>query len=312
MHQARTQTGETIDARDYNPARHGRDLCCADPACGAAMRYRKEALSHGSLTLKSAHFFSRDAGSHRDGCTAHEMADSSAGAETLDAALAAGKKILINLNIHLGDSFNRASTRDLRKPSTTEINDYAALAAASAQDVVKTLSRIRDKGGDDALARTYVNYQGRTMQADDFVIDNRDKYRRLLNRLYKTMENGPEPQQSITGFPRLIAFKPTVSSKRNGGLRGTPTVIVKNGGRQRIVLLQKADAAGDMRRTLQNDAYIIARPQLNRAAAQGALQQLAAGAQTVFLDMHWQVSHAQQVQSIAHAAQPRPETPAAR
>lgn len=317
MKKARLQDGQVILAHQYDRDVHGTDLLCADPDCGAHMGFRKEALTHGSLALKSAHFFSRSVKEHRHDCSAHEeFAIQARARKSIEQGLREGKTIVINLNVRLMESFNGVAGALVCQPSTMDVKDYVAVGAKSVEDVLSYMETIEAKAGKDGLAKTRVNYQGKTLPLDEFVVDSKDKYRNLLNNMYLTLQSTPRPQQpgpdqvhsmqEITDFPRLIRFKATQNTKeaRNKVMRGTPINIMKKPG-QRIVLLQRADTDDKFRQTLRGeDVHLIARPSLHWFEANRARRELQEDKPVVFLDMHWQVVSAAQ---FTPAEDPQPK-----
>lgn len=307
MKKARLPDGQVILAHQYNHDAHGRDLLCADPDCGAHMGFRKEALTHGSLALKSAHFFSKSVKDHIHDCNAHEaFAIQAKNRKSLEQALREGKNIVINLNVRLMENFNGIAGALVCQTSTNDVRDYVAVGARNIEDMLDYIGTITDKGGTAARAKTHINYQGKTLPLEEFIIDSKDKYRALLNRMYKTLQTTPRQVatgpaamhsvQEITDFPRLIQFRATDNSRegRTKTLRGTPVNIVKNQG-QRIVMLQRADTDDRFRQTLRGEnVQLIARPSLHWHEAQRARRELDENQPVVFLDMHWKVVSATQ------------------
>lgn len=307
MKKARLPDGQVVLAHQYKKDAHGDALLCADPDCTAHMGFRREALTHGSLALKSAHFFSKSVKDHIAGCTAHEeLAIQAKHRKTLEQALREGKNIVINLNVRLMEDFNGIAGALVCQSSTNEVRDYVTVGARNIEDMLGYIDTINEKGGDAARAKTRVNYQGKTLPLEDFVIDSKDKYRALLNNMYLTLQstprqvkNGPDAihsVQEITDFPRLIRFSATAGSRdgRTKALRGTPINIFKKPG-QRIVLLQRADTGDKFRQTLRGeDVHLIARPSLHWHEAQRARRELEENNPVVFIDMHWKVVSATQ------------------
>jgi len=305
---ARLKDGQVILAHQYDRDAHGTDMLCADPDCSAHMGFRKEALTHGSLALKSAHFFSRSAKEHRADCNAYEEFSIQARArKSIEQALKEGKTIVINLNVRLMEDFNGVAGALVCQPSTNDVRNYVAVGAKSVEDVLDYMETIEKKAGKDGIARTRINYQGQTLPLDEFVIDSRDKYRSLLNKMYLTLQKTPPAAgktgpdalhsvQEIVDFPRLIRFKATHNTRAgtNKILRGTPIQIQKNK-TQRIVLLQRAQTGKQFRQTLRGeDVHLIARPALHRYEATRAQEDLQQGKPVVFIDMHWKVVSATQ------------------
>ncbi|MDP2205563.1 MAG: hypothetical protein Q8K65_04590 [Alphaproteobacteria bacterium] len=307
MKKARLADGQVVLAHQYKRDEHGSDLHCADPDCGAQMGFRKEALTHGSLALKSAHFFSKSVKDHIHDCNAHEqLAIQAKHRKSLEQAIRENKNIVINLNVRLMENFNGVAGALVCQSSTNEVRDYVAVGARNIEDMLDYIDTINEKGGDAARARTRVNYQGKTLPLDEFVIDSKDKYRSLLNNMYLTLQSTPRQVkdgpdaihsvQEITDFPRLIRFSATEGSRegRTKALRGTPINIFKKPG-QRIVLLQRADTDDKFRQTLRGEVvHLIARPSLHWHEAQRARRELDENRPVVFVDMHWKVVSATQ------------------
>ncbi|MBW7911529.1 MAG: hypothetical protein H3C49_09720 [Alphaproteobacteria bacterium] len=308
MKKARLPDGQVLLAHQYKKDEHGAELLCADPDCNAHMGFRREALTHGSLALKSAHFFSKSVKEHITDCNAHEeLAIQAKHRKSLEQAIREGKNIVINLNVRLMENFNGVAGALVCQSSTNDVRDYAAVGARNIEDMLDYIETITEKGGDAARAKTRVNYQGKTLPLEDFIIDSKDKFRTLLNSMYLTMQstprqikqNGPDnlhSVQEITDFPRLIRFSATEGSRegRTKALRGTPINIFKKPG-QRIVLLQRADTDDKFRQTLRGEVvHLIARPSLHWHEAQRARRELDENNPVVFLDMHWKVVSATQ------------------
>ncbi|GEM_PF-1356512 len=308
MKKARLPDGQVLLAHQYKKEEHGSDLLCADPDCNAHMGFRREALTHGSLALKSAHFFSKNVKDHITDCNAHEeLAIQAKHRKSLEQAIREGKNIVINLNVRLMENFNGVAGALVCQSSTNEVRDYVAVGARNVEDMLSYIETITDKGGDAARAKTRVNYQGKTLPLEDFIIDSKDKFRTLLNNMYLTMQSTPRQHkphgpdaihsvQEITDFPRLIRFNATEGSRegRTKALRGTPVNIFKKPG-QRIVMLQRADTDDKFRQTLRGEVvHLIARPSLHWHEAQRARRELDENNPVVFLDMHWKVVSATQ------------------
>jgi hypothetical protein len=307
MKKARQADGQVVLAHQYKREEHGTGLLCADPDCSAEMFFRKEALTHGSLALKSAHFFSKSVKDHIHDCSAHEQLDIRAKqTKSLEQAIAEKQNILININVRLIENFNGVAGALVCQSSTNEISDYVAVGARNVEDMLDYIQTITEKGGDAARAKTRVNYQGKTLPLEDFLVDSKEKYRNLLNNMYLTMHTTPRQTKSgpdaihsvqeITDFPRLIKFSATHGSRdgRSKTLRGTPISIFKKPG-QRIVMLQRADTDDKFRQTLRGeDVYLIARPSLHWHEAHRAKRELDSNQNVVFIDMHWKVVSATQ------------------
>lgn len=289
------RSGQIILAHQYNDKAHGKILCCADPDCPAHMRFRRESLTHGAARLKEAHFTSVSAKEHRKGCTAYETyANRAKRLLSIETALAAGKKILINLNISLSDTFNTMSkTAHWFDNSSYSLSNYKTVGVKSVEDMLDCIAKIEEKGGAEALKyKCFVNYQGKNLPLSDFIVDTREKYIRLFAKLDRQLTQNPEAQDSVTDFPRLILFKGTQNSKTalTRAVRGTPVELKEKN--RKLILLQKADVPFAFEKSFRGEnLYVIAKPVLV-AAEHGAMRQ--AAGDTAYLDLHWPVSSVQQ------------------
>lgn len=315
MKKARLQDGQIVLAHQYNKAAHGTHLRCADPDCSADMLYRRETLTHGASALRAASFVSKSISDHIAHCTAHEdFAIMAKQKKSIEQALREGKAVVLNLNMRLTENFNAAAIQQnlVGVASTHEKRDYATAAVKSVEDFLDLLTMIEDKGGRKALDNTVVNYKGKTLPVMDFVIDTKDKYRDLLNTMYKSVD-GAKPRADITDFPRLIRFRATQNTKQRetGALRGTPVTFLKGRG-NRLILLQKAEVEKEFSQTLRGEnVFIIATPTLRVTEAQAALSKLQTQTeQTVFLNLNWKVVGAHQFTPVEERApdSPQPKT----
>jgi len=317
MKKARLQDGQVVLAHQYNKAAHGTQLCCADPNCNAPMIYRKEALTHGAAAVRSAAFVSKAVSDHIATCTAHEdFAIMAKQQKSIEAGLKEGKTIVLNLNMRLSEAFNSAALPSdlIGQASTAEKSNYVTAPVKSVEDLLHLKNVIEEKGGEAGLAKTVVNYKGKTMPIGEFIIDSRDKFRNLLNKMYKSVDRS-RPNAEITEFPRLIEFRATQNTKNSerGAIRGTPMSFVKDGG-NRLVLLQKAEVPKEFEQTLRGEnVHIIAEPKLNYNEAKAVLQRLKTQReQTIFLNLRWNVVGAHQftpIEAPAADAKKKPTPP---
>jgi hypothetical protein len=296
MKKARLQDGQLILAHQYNKEAHGDGLLCADPGCDAHMVFRKESLTHGAAAVRSAAFVSKAVAEHAANCTAHEDFKIMARRKkSIEEGLKEGKTIVLNLNMNLTGKFNDVARDVMCQPSTFEKGNYVTAPVKCVEDLLELKTAIEEKGGQAGLDKTVVNYKGKTMPISEFVIDSRDKYRDLLNKLYKSVEGKPgAPAQD---FPRLITFRATQNTKNSdkGAIRGTPMTFLRDKG-NRLILLQKADVPPEFEQTLRGEnVQVIAIPTLRSAEAKGVIEKLkTAQAKPVFLNLHWQVVGAHQ------------------
>jgi len=307
MKKARLQDGQVVLAHQYNKAAHGDHLLCADPACCAPMTFRKESLTHGSAAVRSAAFVSKAVSDHIANCTAHEdFAIMAKQKKSIEQGLREGKTIVLNLNMYLSDEFNaKALPQDLiGQAATTEKSNYVTAPVKSVEDLLELKKTIEEKAGDEGLARTVVNYKGKTMPIGEFIIDDRNKFRDLLNKMYAAVDRTTRPKE-ITDFPRLIEFRATLNTQRSekGAIRGTPISFAKARG-NRLVLLQKAAVPKEFEQTLRGEnVYMIAEPKLNYGEAKAVLARLAKESeQTIFLNLNWNVVGAHQFTPIENPA----------
>jgi hypothetical protein len=301
MKKARLADGQVVLAHQYNKEAHAGELLCADPGCTAHMVFRKESLTHGASAIRSASFVSKAVSDHVANCTAHEdFAIMARQKKSIEQGLKEGKTIVLNLNMALTDTFNNVARDLVCVPATLEKGNYFTASAKSVEDVLDYIKTIEEKGGKAGLDKTVVNYKGKTMPVGDFVIDSREKYRDLLNKLYAKVDRAT-PEMELADFPRLIDFKATLNTKKSetGAIRGTPMTFVKDRG-NRLVLLQKADVPQEFERTLRGEnVNIIAVPKLNYGEAKAVLGKLRSQeGQVVYLNLRWKVVGAHQFTPI--------------
>lgn len=281
------------------------------------MTFRKESLTHGAAAVRSASFVSKSVSDHIATCTAHEdFAIMAKQQKSIEAGLREGKTIVLNLNMRLSESFNTAALPAdiIGQASTAEKSDYVTAPVKSVEDLLHLKNVIEEKGGAAGLAKTVVNYKGKTMPIGEFIIDSRDKFRNLLNKMYKSVDHS-KPNTEITEFPRLIEFRATQNTKASerGAIRGTPMNFVKEGG-NRLILLQKAEVPKEFEQTLRGEnVHIIAEPKLNYNEAKAVLHRLQTQReQTIFLNLRWNVVGAHQftpIETPAASAKPAPQKP---
>ena len=313
MKKARLNDGQVVLAHQFNKAVHDGQLLCADPNCTAHMVFRKESLTHGASAIRSASFVSKSVKDHVANCTAHEdFAILARAKKSIEQALKDDKMtIVINLNMALTDDFNNVARDLVCVPSTFEKGTYVTASAKSIEDVLDYMKTIEEKGGDKGLAKTVVNYKGKTMPVKDFVIDSDDKYRDLLNKLYNKVDKA-KPEADLADFPRLIEFRATKRSKKleEGDLFGSPVSFMKTQG-NKVVLLQVADVPPEFQKTLRGEnVRIVGIPHLEVSHARKVLQELRERSNsTSFLRMHWKVVGAHQftpVEATEEAEQTAP------
>lgn len=315
MKKARLPDGQLVLAHQYNKEAHGGGLLCADPDCGARMTYRREALTHGSSALRSASFVSKAVSDHISACTAHEdFAVLARRKKSIEEGLREGKTIVLNLNMRLSEEFNSAALPQdvIGLASTHEKSNYVTAPVKSVEDLLALKAAIEEKGGAAGLVKTVVNYKGKTLPLEDFVIDSRKKYGDLLDKMYAAVDKA-RPGTSVEDFPRLIAFRATQNTQRNetGAIRGTPMTFARGPG-NKLILLQLASVPKEFEKTLRGEnVFIIAAPSLGANEARAVLHRLKTPQQKpVFLNLRWNVVGAHQFTPIeeAPAAQPQVKT----
>jgi hypothetical protein len=298
MKKARLEDGQVVLAHQFNKAVHAGQLLCADPNCTAHMVFRKESLTHGASALRSASFVSKSVKDHVADCTAHEdLAIMARTKKSIEQALKDDKMtIVINLNLALTDNFNNVARDLVCVPATYEKGSYVTASAKSVEDVLDYIATIKEKGGEAGLGKTVVNYKGKTMPVKDFVIDTRDQYRDLLNKLYVKVDKATG-DADLADFPRLINFKATKRSKglEEGDLFGTPVEFIKSRG-NKVVLLQAADVPPEFQKTLRGEnVHLVAIPRIDPGKAKKVLKELAERTDSKsFLQIHWKVVGAHQ------------------
>jgi hypothetical protein len=314
------ENGSLILAQQYNPAAHGKDLHCADPNCEAVMGYRREAITHGAQALKEAHFFSRDKHKHVKNCRAHdELPIRAAVVKSLEEALAKKRNIVINLNFDLTGTFaNVVKGRNLVCASSTySIRNYKSVGIKSIENVLKVVDIIRTKGDAQAMQRAYVNYKGRTMLVDDFIIDSAEKYTKLHEKMQRRLKadfsKSPEQAVSVSDYPHLISFRPTMRS-RDGApeIRGTPMTVARDGNSQ-LIIVQRPDVDAGFENAFRNtNLFVLAEPTLfidDLKKAEDKMTNHFNGA--IFMDMHWKIVTAHQFTPMEQQPKKRGRKPAA-
>lgn len=310
MKKARLPDGQVVLAHQYKKEEHGNHLTCADPDCGAPMVYRRETLTHGSSAIRSASFVSKSVSDHIAACTAHEdFAIMANRKKSIEEGLKEGKTIVLNLNMRLSEAFNAAALPQdvIGLSSTFEKNNYVTAPVKSVEDLLTLKAAIEDKGGQAGLEKTVVNYKGKTMPINEFVIDDRKKYGELLDKMYSAVEKS-KPGTEVEEFPRLIAFRATQNTQRNesGAIRGTPMTFAKGPG-NKLILLQLADVPREFEKTLRGEnVFIIAQPSLRANEARAVLHKLKKPQdKPVFLNMRWNVVGAHQFTPVEDAPAPK-------
>lgn len=296
MKKARRENGDVLLAHQYKPEEKAH-LLCADEECGAEMLFRKEGLTHGSLTMRAACFVSRDVRQHVANCTAHEdLAIRGKRKKSIEQGLKDGQAIVINLNIGLTEEFNSVAG-GVAMPSTRELGNYVAVPAKNVEDLLAFRQTVTEAKGDEGIARTFVNYRRKLMPLAEFVVDAPEKFTALLTRLSAALEQNKT--QTAADFPRLLVFNATKPARGGQGpLRGTPVTLPLSHGRK-LVLLQRAETAPGLRRTLRGEkVHLVALPSLNAAELSAARQKLERGEQVVFLDVHWKVLGPNQITPV--------------
>lgn len=298
MKKARLPDGQVILAKQYNKEAHGCELRCADPNCEAGMVFRRESLTHGAQSLRTAAFVSKSIKEHKADCTEHEnFAIMAKGKKSIEQGLAEGKTIVLNVNMNLTGLFNMTVKDAVFKPSTLKRGNYVTAAAKNVEDVLELIETIRAKGGEAGLDKTVVNYKGDVMPVKEFQVDTRDQFRDLLNKVYKAETDAEKFKRPKKDYPRLIKFTATKNTReREGGvLRGTPRTFSYDNG-NKIILLQVADVPPEFQQTLRGEnVHMLATPSLGLDEARAAYQKLQSGKnQTIFLNLHWKVVGAHQ------------------
>ncbi len=310
MKKARLADGSIVLAHQYNKAVHAGNLKCADPNCSAHMTFRKASLTHGSAATRSAAFVSKAVAEHVAACTEYEDFKVIARRnKSIEEGLKEGKTIVLNLNMKLADDFNAAVLPQnlIGVASTVEKGNYVTAAVRSVDDLLDLKKVIGDKGGAAGLAKTVVNYKGKTLPIDEFIVDSRDKFRALLNKMYKSAD--AKAGGEVKEFPRLIEFRATVNTKNSekGALRGTPVKIYKDGGNT-LILLQRAQVEKEFQQTLRGEnVFIIGAPVLDVSEAKAIAGRLRnERGQTMFLNLKWQVTGAHQFTPMEAEPGPAP------
>lgn len=308
MQKARTSDGTLILATKDGEYHQGEPLTCADEKCGAPMLFRQGGLAGGSLTYRSACFASKAKTAHIATCTAHEdLAIKGSRRRSIEEGLERENTvILINLNIRLADAFNGAvRSGGLAERSTREVGDYVAVPAKSIEDLLDYKAHIEKLAGDAGLARTRVNYRGKTMPIAEFILDTPEQYAAMLGKMRADLDKNPAAPVA-TGFPRLIRFK---SVPARGALKGSPVTLAQEDGKK-LVLLQDAEAQPGLRRVLRgSEVMLVATPRLSREEADKAFGALTKGSDNVtFLDIHWKVVGANQFMQPEPREEPKQNT----
>lgn len=323
MKKARLPDGQVILAKQYNKEAHGDGLRCADPNCEAHMVFRRESLTHGAQSLRTAAFVSKSIKDHKADCNEHEnFAIMAKAKKSIDQGLAEGKTIVLNVNMNLTGEFNTTVKDAVFKPSTLKRGNYVTAAAKNVEDVLDLIETIREKGGEAGLDKTVVNYKGDVMPVKQFQVDTREEYRDLLNTVTKAATDAEKFRRPKKDYPRLIKFTATQNTRaKDGGLiRGTSRKVHYPNGNM-LIMLQVADVPPEFRETLRGEnVHILATPSVNLDEVRAAQEALKTPSRKpVFVNIHWKVVGAHQFTPMEEpevapaapaAATPATETPA--
>lgn len=300
----------SIRVEDYERAAHRGHTLCGDFNCQARVYYRRETRTHGDVALRVPHFATMPGDTHIDGCTHHNPDSETRALRSLEIALAAGQKILINLNINVGlsagDDFGPAADPHAGNTPYARFmraGGYFAVSANSANDLLRYRAALLRSGAPDAMARTYVGHRHELRKFENvFIGEDKKKLRTLFNTLALgdgVMQQGP--QQTMTGFPRLFQFTPTKKTRDDGGRSGKingTSQCISNAGEPGVILLQNLGLRdpGLRRDILENGAtYVLAAPTISR----GAVRKDDRG--TSFVTMNWQIFSEGQYAAVPRA-----------
>lgn len=314
MKKARLPDGQVILAKQYNKEAHGCELRCADPNCEAGMVFRRESLTHGAQSLRTAAFVSKSIKEHKADCTEHEnFALIAKGKKSIDQGLKEGKTIVLNVNMNLTGEFNTTVKDAVFKPSTLKRGNYVTAAAKNVEDVLDLIQDIREKGGEAGLDKTVVNYKGDVMPVKQFQVDSRDEYRDLLNTLTKTATDAERFRRPKKDYPRLIKFTATQNTREKDSalIRGTSRKVHYPNGNM-LIMLQVADVPPEFRETLRGEnVHILATPSVDLTEVRAAQEALKTPSRKpVFVNIRWKVVGAHQFTPIEEL-EAAPATPAA-
>lgn len=273
--------GAVIRVEDYRKETHRGHLLCGDFNCAARLYYRDEARAFGDVKLRVPHFatFPRDV--HRDECTHHNPDTEERVLRNLRAALIAGQRILVNLNLDLGlslgDDFSRAAEparEDTPYGRFLRRGNYFAVSAKSVGDMMRLRNALVRSGHEDALRRAYVGHRHEIRKFENvFIGMEKEKLRILFNGLSAgdgVMMAGPHTV--VTGFPRVIHFTPTQKTRReglrSGKINGTSQWVGRAGAEGFVLLQNLGLKDGALRRDILENAasYVLAAPTVDRAA----------------------------------------------
>lgn len=269
---------KNLRAEDYEDARHKHNILCGDFNCQARLFYRNQSMRFGNVVYRMPHFVTFANSAHIENCTHYNPSTEEKALRRIPDALAAGKNILVNINVDLGlGSVEGADPHDTRTPYGRFLakNNHLAVSVKSASDLLRVRETLMRAGGAEALARTYAGHQLEIRQfANVFIGPDREKLKTLYNALARgegAMMRGPQAQ--VTGFPRLFLFTPTKNTAEHGTraryINGTSQYLRGKGAD--VVLLAQTLGMHDVgvRQDILGgrQAYVLAAPVFNPASA---------------------------------------------
>jgi hypothetical protein len=269
---------KSLRAEDYDAAVHRHNVLCGDFNCQARLFYRNQSMRFGNVLYRMPHFVTFADSKHIDDCTHFNPSTEEKALRRIPEALAAGKNILVNINVDLGlPSVAGADPRDTGTAYGRFLakSNHLAVSVKSASDLLRVRDTLVRAGGEAALARTYAGHQLELRRFENvFIGDEKEKLKTLFNALAQgegAVMRGPQAQ--VTGFPRLFLFTPTKNTAEHGTrakyINGTSQFLTRRG--DKVVLLAQTLGMHDI--SVRQDilggrpAYVLAVPVFNPAAA---------------------------------------------
>lgn len=298
MKYARLSDQTILSANAYDPSKDDTVLFCADPACDAKMHFRAAAMSCGDWVRTGACFATFPKQEHAAACTAHEETIAEEyKRQNLLVAVTEGKNIVININLSLSDSFIPAARREKKLKSTEDVQDYVAVSAKTAEDLMKILEKIFDMGGKSALKKTFINHHGRTMPLEKFIVNAKEDPAALYRELDDAAKKSPA-LETITGALRLLHFVPTEYSRNTRKvLQGSPVWRgTKNG--NSVCLLQRLHVSDENLKNLlaSEEKIVLGYPALSLPEVAQVRRALRASeGKKHYLHIQWQIASGAQM-----------------
>lgn len=270
MFLAKFKSGATVKAAEYRRFVHVQDIECGDADCHARVTFRQGSgengviNTHGHSVQRAPHFATLPAEKHREGCTNKSLIsdpDAKPGSTFYEAAATPGIKLLINLNMDLGSGLSihfrnasqMSSTRTeygqfMRDNRPSKDNDsvtgkkrpgYVAAGVTDFAELLDLIEKIRDKGGQDAIDRSYVSHALSIRPLNAIMVErNAGKLKQLYSRMLGGNDHIAALPDRIVGFPVIVQFTPTRNSRQTDTpIYGNSCVVHQSDDLQRKLIL---------------------------------------------------------------------------